>query len=89
MIIRDVLAPNPGPFTLSGTRTYLLGRSAVLDPGPAIDSHVEAIRAAMPNLKTILITHRHGDHAPAGGPIICELSRIVQCLVDDAQNRGP
>jgi len=69
VIIRDVLAPNPGPFTLSGTRTYFLGRSAVLDPGPAIDSHVEAIRAAMPNLKTILITHRHGDHAPAGVPL--------------------
>ena len=56
MIIRDILAPNPGPFTLDGTRTYLLGESAVLDPGPAIESHIEAIRAAMPNLQTILIT---------------------------------
>src|SRR6266496_2404867 len=69
VIIRDILAPNPGPFTLTGTRTYLLGDSAVLDPGPAIESHVTAIREAMPKLKTILITHRHGDHAPAARPL--------------------
>lgn len=69
MIIRDITAPNPGAFTLNGTRTYLLGESALIDPGPAIDSHVDAIRAAMPNLKTILITHRHGDHAPAAVPL--------------------
>jgi glyoxylase-like metal-dependent hydrolase (beta-lactamase superfamily II) len=69
VIIRDILAPNPGPFTLSGTRTYLLGDSAVLDPGPAIESHIEAIRTAMPRLRTILITHRHADHAPAALPL--------------------
>ena len=69
MIIRDIVAPNPGPFTLNGTRTYLLGDSAVLDPGPAIESHIEAIRAAMPLLQTILITHRHADHAPAAIPL--------------------
>jgi glyoxylase-like metal-dependent hydrolase (beta-lactamase superfamily II) len=69
VIIRDITAPNPGPFTLSGTRTYLLGDSAVIDPGPDIDSHVQAIRAAMPKLRTILITHRHGDHAPAAVPL--------------------
>jgi glyoxylase-like metal-dependent hydrolase (beta-lactamase superfamily II) len=68
-MIRDILAPNPGPFTLTGTRTYLLGDSVVIDPGPAIDSHVAAIRDAMPRLRTILITHRHGDHAPAAGPL--------------------
>jgi glyoxylase-like metal-dependent hydrolase (beta-lactamase superfamily II) len=69
VIIRDLLAPNPGPFTLAGTRTYLLGDSTVIDPGPAINSHVDAIRAAMPKLKTILITHRHADHAPAAVPL--------------------
>ena len=69
MIIRDILAPNPGPFTLDGTRTYLLGESAVLDPGPAIESHIEAIHNAMPRLKTIFITHRHADHAPAAAPL--------------------
>ena len=65
MNIRSITAPNPGPFTLDGTRTWLLGDSVVLDPGPAIDSHVRAILAAQPGLDTIFITHRHADHAPA------------------------
>jgi glyoxylase-like metal-dependent hydrolase (beta-lactamase superfamily II) len=65
VIIRDITAPNPGPFTLNGTRTYLLGETAVIDPGPDIRSHVAAIGRAMPKLRTILITHRHEDHAPA------------------------
>src|SRR4051794_40959135 len=69
VIIRDLLAPNPGAFTLSGTRTYLLGETAVIDPGPDIESHIKAIRTAMPKLLTILITHRHGDHAPAAVPL--------------------
>lgn len=69
MHIRTLLAPNPGPFTLDGTRTYLLGRTAVIDPGPDIASHIDAIREAMPALRTILITHRHADHAPAAIPL--------------------
>ena len=69
MNIRSITAPNPGPFTLDGTRTYLIDDAIVLDPGPAIDSHIAAIRDAMPRLDTILITHRHGDHAPAAVPL--------------------
>jgi len=69
MRIRSILAPNPGPFTLDGTRTYLLGDSAVIDPGPEIASHIEALLAAVPALRTILITHRHADHAPAAIPL--------------------
>ena len=65
MNVRSLLAPNPGPFTLDGTNTWLLGETTVIDPGPAIASHIEAIRAAMPRLQLILITHRHDDHAPA------------------------
>ena len=69
MNIRSVTAPNPGPFTLDGTRTYLIDDFAVLDPGPAIESHIDAIAEAMPALRTIFITHRHGDHAPAALPL--------------------
>jgi len=69
MNIRSITAPNPGAFTLDGTRTYLLDEHAVIDPGPAIDSHIDAIRAAMPELRTIFITHRHADHAPAALPL--------------------
>ena len=69
MNIRRLLAPNPGPFTLDGTQTYLLGETTVLDPGPDIESHIARILEAMPRLQTILITHRHGDHAPAAVPL--------------------
>jgi glyoxylase-like metal-dependent hydrolase (beta-lactamase superfamily II) len=69
LAIRSITAPNPGPFTLGGTRTYLLGETAVLDPGPDIAWHIDAIVAAQPRLATILITHRHGDHAPAAIPL--------------------
>jgi glyoxylase-like metal-dependent hydrolase (beta-lactamase superfamily II) len=67
--IRSITAPNPGPFTLDGTRTYLLGETTVIDPGPIIDSHIQSIIQAMPKLRTILVTHRHGDHAPAAIPL--------------------
>jgi glyoxylase-like metal-dependent hydrolase (beta-lactamase superfamily II) len=78
MNVRDIVAPNPGPFTLDGTRTYLIGDAIVLDPGPAIESHVRAIADAMPRLQTILITHRHGDHAPAAIPLkVATGARIV------------
>ena len=78
MNIQRITAPNPGPFTLDGTQTYLLGDTAVLDPGPAIESHIDAIRAAMPGLQTILITHRHGDHAPAAEPLqVATGARII------------
>jgi len=67
--IRSITAPNPGPFTLDGTRTYLLGENAVVDPGPPIDAHIRAIVESSPTLDLILITHRHGDHAPAAIPL--------------------
>lgn len=64
-MIRAVLAPNPGPFTLDGTRSWLVGETLMIDPGPAIDAHVDALVAAQPRVATILLTHRHADHAPA------------------------
>lgn len=63
--VRRILAPNPGPWTLEGTNTYLLGleRVTVLDPGPASAEHLDAIMAAAPRIDRILLTHRHRDHA--------------------------
>lgn len=72
-LVRRVLAPNPGPFTLHGTGTFLVGgaEAAVIDPGPAIPAHVEAVlRAAGAGRVThILITHTHLDHSPAARPL--------------------
>ena len=63
-------APNPGVMTGPGTNTYLLGSAhtgiAVIDPGPALNEHIEAIiRCAPGPIKWILSTHTHRDHSPA------------------------
>lgn len=67
--VRRVVAPNPGAMTGAGTNTYLLGHSevAVLDPGPDLPEHVEAILAAAGSgtIKWIICTHTHPDHSPA------------------------
>lgn len=63
-----LVAPNGGPMTGPGTNTYLLGpqRSVVLDPGPAMPEHVEAILHATGDALThVVATHTHQDHSPA------------------------
>lgn len=66
--VRRLLAPNPSMMTGPGTNTYLLGEKeiAVIDPGPAMQEHVDAIQeqAGAP-IKWILVTHTHPDHSPA------------------------
>jgi glyoxylase-like metal-dependent hydrolase (beta-lactamase superfamily II) len=63
--VRRLIAPNPGMMTGPGTNTYLIGTAAlaVIDPGPAIDSHLQAI-AATGNVRWILVSHTHPDHSP-------------------------
>ncbi len=61
--VRRIIAPNPGVMTGPGTNTYIVG-NAVIDPGPAVDSHVEKMLAQGP-IKWILCTHTHQDHSPA------------------------
>lgn len=66
--IRRLVAPNPSIMTGPGTNTYLFGSEeiAVLDPGPMIDSHIEAIiELADAPIGWILVTHTHPDHSPA------------------------
>lgn len=65
--VRRITAPNPGVMTGPGTNTYLIGEHdiAVVDPGPEIDSHRDAILAAAgKRLRWILCTHTHLDHSP-------------------------
>jgi glyoxylase-like metal-dependent hydrolase (beta-lactamase superfamily II)/8-oxo-dGTP pyrophosphatase MutT (NUDIX family) len=66
--VTRLIAPNPGVMTGPGTNTYLVGdqQLAVIDPGPAIDSHVAAIVACGGGrIRWILCTHTHRDHSPA------------------------
>ncbi|MCH9673383.1 MAG: MBL fold metallo-hydrolase [Gammaproteobacteria bacterium] len=68
-LIRRVIAKNPSAFTLHGTGTYIIGKGkvAVVDPGPAIEAHADAILAACEGeeITHILVTHTHNDHSPA------------------------
>lgn len=65
MKVRTLIAKNPGPYTLDGTRSYVLEDRAVIDPGPALDDHIETILSSCPGLESIFVTHRHDDHAGA------------------------
>jgi glyoxylase-like metal-dependent hydrolase (beta-lactamase superfamily II) len=74
--VRRIVANNPGPYTFLGTNSYVVGSGevAVIDPGPAEPSHLEAIAAAIKGerLTHILITHSHRDH--------CDGARGLQAL---------
>ena len=72
-LVRRVLAPNPSPFTNTGTQTHIVGHGevAVIDPGPDIAEHVAAILTATAGERIVAIvcTHTHRDHTPAAAPL--------------------
>jgi glyoxylase-like metal-dependent hydrolase (beta-lactamase superfamily II) len=73
--LRMIRAANPGPMTLEGTNTWLVGDPdggpvVVVDPGPLLDEHLEAIVAAAPSgIAAVLLTHRHLDHSEAAAAL--------------------
>jgi glyoxylase-like metal-dependent hydrolase (beta-lactamase superfamily II) len=82
-----IRAPNPGPFTLTGTNTWLVGRDPtwLIDPGPAVDSHLQALADEADvrgGLAGVALTHDHSDHAGAV-PAIRE--RFPKALVAGAR----
>jgi glyoxylase-like metal-dependent hydrolase (beta-lactamase superfamily II) len=72
-LIRRVVANNPGPFTFLGTGTYIVGQGevAVIDPGPDLPEHLDAILKAVEGerVTAILVTHNHADHSPLADPL--------------------
>ncbi|WP_445192104.1 MBL fold metallo-hydrolase [Sphingomonas sp. Tas61C01] len=72
LVVR-VLAPNPSPYTGSGTQTHLVGAVdlAIIDPGPDDPDHLAALVRAIDGrpVTAILITHHHRDHSPAAAPL--------------------
>ena len=56
-----VRADNPGPLTLTGTNTWIV-EGWVVDPGPALDAHLDAVAAAVGTAEGIAVTHDHADH---------------------------
>ena len=80
--VRRLIAPNGGPFTFTGTCTYIIGqgRVAVIDPGPDDATHIQMLADTLrgEQIEHILVTHTHHDHSPGarllkaltGAPII-------------------
>jgi glyoxylase-like metal-dependent hydrolase (beta-lactamase superfamily II) len=94
--IARVLAPNPSAFTFTGTQTYLVGDAevAVIDPGPELPAHLDALQQAIGGRKVaaIMCTHTHRDHSPAAGPLAQATGApIIGCaplVLDDAGPRA-
>lgn len=87
--VRRMVAPNPSPFTFTGTCVYIVGEGevAVIDPGPADPAHLDALLAAIPgeSVTRIVVTHSHRDHAGGaallqrrtGAPIVGARAHVV------------
>lgn len=81
-LVRRIVASNAGPLTFKGTNTYVVGRGAVavIDPGPDLPDHVDALLGALDGevVAQIVVTHTHRDHSPGarllkartGAPIV-------------------
>jgi len=93
-LVARVLAANPSPFTYTGTQTYLVGTSdvAVIDPGPDLPEHLDALVAAIAGrpVRAILCTHTHRDHSPASRPLAAATGApIIGCAALTIDDDGP
>jgi glyoxylase-like metal-dependent hydrolase (beta-lactamase superfamily II) len=92
--VRRLLAPNPSAFTFTGTQTHIVGTGevAVIDPGPAISEHVDALVQALrgERVTAIVCTHTHRDHSPASRPLAAATGApIVGCAPLSLADEGP
>ncbi len=92
--IARVLAHNPSAFTYYGTQTYLVGERevAVIDPGPDLPEHLDALEQAIGGrpVVAIMCTHTHRDHSPAATPLAERTGApIIGCAPLALETVGP
>jgi glyoxylase-like metal-dependent hydrolase (beta-lactamase superfamily II) len=92
--IARVLAHNPSAFTYTGTQSYLIGERelAVVDPGPDLPEHIDALERAIGGrpVAAILCTHTHRDHSPAARPLAGATGApIIGCAPLALETVGP
>ncbi len=91
--LRVVTAPNAGPMTFTGTRSYILGEGevAVIDPGPDDPRHLEALTAALggERVAAVLVTHAHRDHSGGARELAARVGAPVLAHGDPAGARSP
>ncbi len=94
-LVQRVLAPNPSPYTYTGTQTYIVGAQndvAVIDPGPDDPRHIATLIDALEGrtLTAIMCTHTHRDHSPAAAPLAeATGAPIVGCAPLALMDAGP
>ncbi|PJG49706.1 MBL fold metallo-hydrolase [Sphingobium sp. LB126] len=93
-LVARVLAPNPSPFTYTGTQTYVVGveEVAVIDPGPDDPAHLAALLDAIDGrpVTAILCTHTHRDHSPAAAPLSARTGApVIGCAPLTLDDDGP
>jgi glyoxylase-like metal-dependent hydrolase (beta-lactamase superfamily II) len=94
-LVARVLAPNPSPFTYTGTQTYLVGTDkglAVIDPGPDSPEHLAALTAAIAGRPVVAIccTHTHRDHSPAAAPLSALIGApVIGCAALSIESDAP
>jgi hydroxyacylglutathione hydrolase len=91
--LRVVTAPNAGPMTFTGTRSYVVGAGevAVIDPGPADPRHLDALAAAVAGerVAAVLVTHAHRDHSAGAAAFAARVGAPVLAHGDPAGARSP
>ena len=93
-LVARVLAPNPSPYTFTGTQTHLVGTRdlAVIDPGPDMPVHLDALLRAIDgrSVAAIVLTHTHRDHSPLAAALKVETGApIVGCAALALDDLGP
>ncbi|RVT40678.1 MBL fold metallo-hydrolase [Sphingobium algorifonticola] len=93
-LVSRVLAPNPSPFTFTGTQSYFVGQTelAVIDPGPADPAHIAALMHGIAGrpVTAILCTHTHRDHSPAARPLAAATGApVIGCAPLTLEDDGP
>lgn len=80
-VVRGLVAPNPGPLTLDGTRTWLVGvdRVLLIDPGPDSEEHLRNVRLSVARrpVDGILLTHAHADHSASASRLSREFGAPI------------
>jgi glyoxylase-like metal-dependent hydrolase (beta-lactamase superfamily II) len=91
-MLRSLLAPNASPMTLTGTRTYVVGRDrvVVIDPGSADATHLEAMTTAIGDaqVSAIALTHLHPDHVSGSNELAARFGSAVHAMGSGTLNDG-
>lgn len=87
--VRTIVADNPGPLTLDGSRTYVVGGDpcVVVDPGPMLGDHLDAVEVAVgaAEVAAVCITHYHPDHAAGAAELVVRFAAPLAATEESAR----